>query len=67
MKRKDFFQQIKFGAQYVILDDLVIDVKDFQFQHPGSKFVIQQNIGRDISKFFYGGYSMEDNLGPKPG
>jgi cytochrome b involved in lipid metabolism len=67
MKRKDFFQQIKFGAQYVILDDLVIDVKDFQFQHPGGKFVIQQNIGRDISKFFYGGYSMEDNLGPKPG
>jgi cytochrome b involved in lipid metabolism len=51
----------------VILDDLVIDVKDFQFQHPGGKFVIQQNIGRDISKFFYGGYSMEDNLGPKPG
>lgn len=28
---------------------------------------MQQNIGRDISKFFYGGYSMEDNLGPKPG
>ena len=21
------------------------------------------NIGRDISKFFYGGYSLEDNLG----
>ncbi len=28
---------------------------------------MQQNIGRDISKFFYGGYSLENNLGSKPG
>ena len=28
-------------------------------EHPGGKFALQQNIGRDISKFFNGGYSLE--------
>lgn len=28
--------------------------------------MLQHNIGRDISKFFYGGYSFEDNLGANP-
>lgn len=28
--------------------------------------MIKHNIGRDISKFFYGGYSMEGNLGGRP-
>ena len=36
-------------------------------EHPGGKFLITHNTGRDISKFFFGGYSLEDNLsGPKP-
>jgi len=26
--------------------------------HPGGKFLITRNFGRDISKFFYGGYVM---------
>jgi cytochrome b involved in lipid metabolism len=30
--------------------------------HPGGKFVIEHNIGRDVSKFFYGGYSLDGNL-----
>ena len=34
--------------------------------HIGGKFVIKINIGRDISKFFYGGYCLEDNQGPRP-
>ena len=31
--------------------------------------MLKHNIGRDISKFFYGGYSMEGNLNgnPEPG
>ena len=28
--------------------------------HPGGLFSLEANIGRDISKFFYGGYSMEN-------
>ena len=29
-------------------------------EHPGGTFSIQHNIGRDVSKFFYGGYSLEN-------
>ena len=28
--------------------------------HPGGKFVLKHNIGRDISKFFYGGHTLEN-------
>jgi hypothetical protein len=28
--------------------------------------VLQQNIGNDVGKYFYGGYQMEGNLGAKP-
>lgn len=36
------------------------------FNHPGGKFLIQVNVGRDISRFFYGGYSLEGNFNQKP-
>lgn len=42
-------------------------MEKFAQWHPGGMFVLQHNIGRDISKFFYGGYVLEDNLsGPSP-
>jgi cytochrome b involved in lipid metabolism len=46
----------------VILDDLVLDVTDYMDNHPGGKFLLQHNIGRDISKFFYGGYALDGNM-----
>lgn len=49
-----------------MIDDMVIDVGGFMGNHPGGKFVIDQNIGRDISKFFYGGYVLEPGSGMKP-
>jgi len=51
------------------LDDLVLDVSEFAKWHPGGKFVLEHNKGRDISKFFYGGYNLEGNLtgNPPPG
>lgn len=58
--------RIEGGEQLVILDDLVLDVTDYQWTHPGGWFVIGYNIGRDISKFFYGGYSLETSHGLKP-
>ena len=30
--------------------------------HPGGTFLLKNNVGRDISKFFYGGYSQDGNL-----
>jgi len=50
----------------VILDNLVIDVADYMDNHPGGKFLLSHNIGRDVSKFFYGGYSLDGNLINKP-
>ena len=43
----------------MILDDLVLNVEDFFLYHPGGKFLLQQTLGRDISKYFHGGYSLE--------
>lgn len=45
-----------------MLDDLVLDVKEFINHHPGGRFVIRQTVGTDIGKFFFGGYSLENNL-----
>lgn len=49
-----------------MLDDLVLNVSKYKGEHPGGKFAFEQNIGRDISKFFYGGYSLENCSGLRP-
>ena len=46
----------------VILDDMVLDVNDYMEEHPGGSFLLEHTIGGDISKFFYGGYSLDGNL-----
>ena len=50
------------GQELCVLDDLILDVSSFQNYHPGGRFVVNHNVGRDISKYFHGGYSLE-NLG----
>jgi cytochrome b involved in lipid metabolism len=62
----ELVMRLEGGEQLVVLDDLVLDVSDYQWNHPGGWFVIGYNIGRDISKFFYGGYSLENSNGLKP-
>ena len=49
-----------------MLDDLVLDVSKFKREHPGGRFLIEYNRGRDISKFFYGGYVLETGNGQGP-
>lgn len=39
---------------------MVIDISFFMNDHPGGKFSLKHNVGRDVSKYFYGGYSMEN-------
>ena len=46
----------------MILDDLVLDIENYMDNHPGGRFLLEHNIGRDISKFFYGGYALDGNL-----
>lgn len=40
----------------------MLDVTDFMENHPGGKFLLEHNTGRDVSKFFYGGYALDGNL-----
>jgi cytochrome b involved in lipid metabolism len=39
---------------------MVLDISWFKDEHPGGKFSIEMNKGRDVSKYFYGGYSLEN-------
>lgn len=66
MTVEDFERELHNGAKLMILDDLILDVSEFYRVHPGGKFVIEHCVGTDIAKFFYGGYSLEDNMLPKP-
>lgn len=57
---EEFHQQVKFGRKLVLLDDFVLDVSKFLDEHPGGRFSLEHNIGRDVSKFFHGGYALEN-------
>ena len=48
------------GQKLVLLDDMVLDMTDYIDKHPGGRFAMQANIGRDVSKYFHGGYSLEN-------
>jgi cytochrome b involved in lipid metabolism len=37
----------------------VLDIYEFEKFHPGGKFVLQHNVGRDITKFFIGAYNLK--------
>lgn len=55
---KEVEKQISEGKSLVIFDNLVLDLNGFERLHPGGKFNLTHNLGRDISKFFFGGYSL---------
>ena len=53
------------GEPLCVLDNLILSMvgadefyPGYEKIHPGGKFLITRNYGRDISKFFYGGYVM---------
>jgi cytochrome b involved in lipid metabolism len=62
----EFNIQAKGGKRLMVLNDMVLDATKFVDYHPGGKFVININAGRDISKFFFGGYCLEGNDAGKP-
>ena len=66
MTPKEFEERIAGGEQLVLLDDLVLDISQYEINQPGGRFVIDHNIGRDISTFFYGGYDLELSSGYRP-
>lgn len=56
---QEFRARVKQGEKLCILDEYVLDVSWWADEHPGGKFSIEANIGRDVSKYFHGGYSLE--------
>ena len=50
----------------MIFDNLVLDLKGYHRNHPGGKFNLIHNLGRDISKFFFGGYNLVNVQGKRP-
>ena len=66
MKSEEFDEKIKKGAKLVILDGYVLDISSFMNEHPGGRFSLEHNIGRDVGKFFHGGYSLENLDLPMP-
>ena len=50
----------------MIFDNLVLDIRDYEIMHPGGKFNLLHNLGRDISKFFFGGYNLVQARNKRP-
>lgn len=63
MTEAEFEEKIKNGEELWIMDDLVLNLKDFTRWHPGGEFVIKYTVGRDVSKYFYGSYALDHNSG----
>ena len=54
------------GDSLVICDNLVLRVGGYERIHPGGKFTIAKNFGRDIAKFYYGNYALTNGKITKP-
>lgn len=59
-------KQVIAGKQLVIFDNLVLNLNGYEKVHPGGKFNLTHNYGRDISKFFFGGYNLVQVKGLRP-
>ena len=64
MSTEEFEAEVAKGRQLAILEDVIVDLAPYYKDHPGGAFVLRHNVGRNISKFFYGSYSLEGNLVP---
>ena len=58
---EEFDKEVKQGKKLVIVDDLVIDIGSYAYSHPGGAFLIDYNIGRDVSKFIFGAFALDGN------
>ena len=48
-----------------IIDNAVLKVGDYDHFHPGGRFTMKKNYGRDISKYFYGAYKLVNESNEK--
>lgn len=63
LKKDDDDAEIDDGRRKLaIIDEWVVDFTEFRHRHPGGKFLLDRNHGKDISKYFHGGYSAEPKI-----
>jgi len=51
-----FFEAIKQGEKLLVLEDKVINVGLFASEHPGGEAIMNDYIGCEISRYFYGAH-----------
>lgn len=67
ISEEEFHSRVVSGENLWVFDNLVLDLTNYWNQHPGGAFLMKQTVGRDISKFFYGAYSLTGNVNVRPG
>jgi hypothetical protein len=58
----EFAEMIRKGSELVLFNNYILDIEGFKDEHPGTAFVLKENIGNEIGKYFYGAYSMEQDV-----
>lgn len=66
MKLEEFESLVHAGRQLMVDDNYIIDAAPFLNHHPGGKFVVKYNVGRDIGKYMNGSYVMENKMAHLP-
>ena len=51
-------EAVQDGDTLLVCDNLLLRSNGYEKIHPGGKFTIEKNFGRDIAKFYYGNYSL---------
>ena len=55
-------KMIREGRKLVLFNDYIVDVESFLDEHPGTRFVLTENLGREVGKYFYGAYAVEHDM-----
>lgn len=45
------------NIKWVMVNNEIYDLTNFQ--HPGGNFIIEQCVGREVGRFFFGAYGLE--------
>lgn len=59
-----FNAMLRSGRKLVLFNNHIVDVESFMDEHPGTKFLISENIGCEIGKYFYGAYTIDNDMKP---
>lgn len=54
MTHAEAMELIKSGRKLVFYDDLVLDVGNYRWSHPGGAIMLNKSIGQDVGKFLNG-------------